>query len=61
MGNRTEVISLFSMILGFILFFAPTEYLLYSIFFISLGVILLIIKKMWGVAGWASDKIEDIK
>jgi len=58
MRNKAEFVTFVSITLGVICFFLPSEYLLYSVFLISLGIVIGIVKAMWGVAGWASKKIE---
>lgn len=57
--QEKEAIAFFSMILGVIFFFAlPLNQVWYSVTLICFGFSLALIKKMWGVAGWAADKIE---
>lgn len=61
MENEAEKIAFLSLILGAVLFVFPIEYFGYSLLFLCFGVALAIIKKMWVMAGWASDKIEKFK
>jgi len=45
--------------LGIILFFIDGM-ILWSIVFFSLGVFLIILKIMWGVAGWADNVVRKL-
>lgn len=60
MEDKVERIAIISLILGiiFVFFDSPTWY--WSILFISIAIVLPLIKNIWKVAGWASDKIEGV-
>jgi hypothetical protein len=58
MKNKTEKISTISLILGIIFVFFDSPVWYWSILFISVAIVLPLIKKIWVVAGWASSKIE---
>jgi hypothetical protein len=59
--DKAESTAWLSIIIGVILFFFPLEYLFYAIFFIVIGVSIAVVKNMWVLAGWATDKIEELK
>lgn len=62
MKDKVEVIALFSIILSVILFIVlPIQELWYSVSLLCFGVSLALIKKMWVLAGFAADKIEELK
>jgi hypothetical protein len=48
------LVAFFGIFLGIILFFVDGM-LLWSIAFFSLGLILILLKLMWGFAGWADN------
>jgi hypothetical protein len=58
MESKTEKISLISLILGIIFVFFDSPMWYWAIIFISVAIVLPLIKKIWVIAGWASDKIE---
>ena len=58
MENKAETVSLFSIILSVILFIVlPIQELWYSIGLFCFGFSLALVKRMWVLAGWASDQI----
>jgi len=59
MENKAESVAWISIIIGVILFFFPYDYLFYAIFFLCTGIAIAIVKNMWVLAGWASDKIKE--
>jgi len=62
MYNKVETIALFSIIISVIMFIVlPIEELWYSIALFCFGFLLALIKQMWVLAGFASDKIEELK
>ena len=57
MGTSQGIYALFAffgIFLGIVLFFIDGM-LLWSIAFFSFGLILIIIKAMWGISGWADN------
>ena len=48
------LVSFFGIILGIIFFFIDGM-LFWSIAFFSLGLILILLKAMWGISGWADN------
>jgi hypothetical protein len=57
-GNGVySLVAFFVIFFGVILFFIDGM-LLWSIGFFSLGMILIILKAMWGIAGWADNAVR---
>jgi len=62
MQDKAEAIAFLSIILSVILFFAlPIQDIWYAILLLCVGFSIALIKKMWGLAGWASDTVEKLK
>jgi len=61
MENKVGLISLISLVLGLILFFFDRPIWYLSILFFAIAVIVPLTKMIWGIAGWASDKVEELK
>ena len=62
MGSSQGVYALATLVgivLGIVFFFIDGM-LLWSIVFFSLGVILVLLKTMWGIAGWADNVTRNL-
>jgi len=52
------VISFF--VIGGVLFTLDQPYWYLSIFFFTIGILIMIVKTMWGIAGWADEKFRNM-
>ena len=56
-NSNIGIISIFLIVAGILTFFA-TDQLLIGIGLFSLGFIIILIKIMWGISGWADDTMH---
>ena len=57
--NQTlALVTISFFVIGGVLFTLDQPYWYLSIFFITIGILIMIVKTMWSIAGWADEKVQ---